>query len=92
MDGSTDSGNIEHEMIVLLHCQKNDSAEVIRCNARFFSVVVPKRTNADGLIERLCTTYIKRLGICCELSESNLLEASGKPILVGGGTDGASVN
>ena len=29
---------------------------------------------------------------CCEFDKSNLLEASRKLILVGGGTDGSSIN
>jgi len=91
MDGSTDAGNIEEEIFVLLHCLKDDSAEVIRCNARFFSVVAPKKADADGLIECL-STVLQEIGICSEIKKSNLLEVVGKPILVGGGTDGASVN
>ena len=55
MDGSTDSGNVEDELIALLHCQEHDRAEIIRYNARFFSVVVPKRADADRLIECLST-------------------------------------
>ena len=91
IDGSTDAGNVEDEIFVLLRCHKDDSAEVIRCNARFFYVVVPKKADADGLIECL-STVLQEIGICSEVSKSNLLEAVGKPILVGGGTDGASVN
>ena len=50
MDGSTDAGNVEDEIFVLLHCFKDDKSEEVRSYARFFSVQVPKKADADGLI------------------------------------------
>ena len=38
MDGSTDAGNVEDEVFVLLHCFKDDKNEEIRSYARFVSV------------------------------------------------------
>ena len=98
MDGSTDAGNIEDEIFVLLYCLKDDSAEVIRCNARFFSVVASKKADADGLTECSSTVIeclspvLQKNGICSEFSKSNLFEVVGKLILVRGETNVASVN
>ena len=38
MDGSTDAGNVEDKIFVLLQCFKDDKSEEIRSYARFFSV------------------------------------------------------
>ena len=43
MDGSTDAGNVEDELFVLLHCCKDDNAEEIKRNVRFFTVAMSKK-------------------------------------------------
>jgi len=91
MDGSTDAGNVEDEVFVLIHCFKDDKSEVICSHARFFSVQVPKKADADGLIACL-GSVLQEIGISNVLDKSCVLESDDKPILVGGGTDGASVN
>ena len=92
MDGSTDAGNVEDEVVALLHCRKDDAAEVVRSCSRYFSVQVPEKADADGLVKCLGTAL-------CELGIENILDQASvlgtddsRPILVGGGTDGASVN
>ena len=40
MDGSTDAGNVEQELVILLSCKKDDTAEEIKSYARFFSVLL----------------------------------------------------
>ena len=92
MDGSTDSGNIEDELIVIMYCIKDDVAEKVKSCARFFEVQVPDgRADADGLI--LCLgRALEKLGIQNVLDKDSVLGVESKPILVGGGTDGASVN
>ncbi len=90
MDGTTDAGNIEDELIVILYCEKNDAAGEIKSCARYFAVEVPKRADADGLIACLGNA-LKDLGVEDVLSKTSVLGAKQKPILIGGGTDGASV-
>ena len=91
MDGSTDAGNVEQELVILLSCKKDDVAEKIKSYARFFSIATPGKANASGLVTCLSES-LASLGITDILDQSNLLAAEGKPVLVGGGTDGASVN
>ena len=91
MDGSTDAGNVEDEIFVLLHCFKDDKSEEMQSYARFFSVQVPKKADADGLIDCL-GSVLQEVGISDVLNKSCVLETADKPILIGGGTDGASVN
>ena len=91
MDGSTDSGNLEQELVVVLFCQKDDSTEEIRSYARFLCVATPEKADANGLIKCLSHS-LHPLGIEDVLNQDNVLSVQGKPILVGGGTDGASVN
>ena len=43
MDGSTDAGNIEQELFILLSCKKDDIAEEIKSYAVFFLLKPPKK-------------------------------------------------
>ena len=70
---------------------KDNSSEEIWSYTRFFSVQAPSRADATGLIECL-GGVLKKLGIDDLLDQAKVLGVEGKPILVGGGTDGASVN
>ncbi len=89
MDGSTDAGNIEDELIIIMYCTKDVASESLKSCARYFAIEVP---DADGLIECL-GRGLEKLGITNFLDEKSVLGVeSDKPILVGGGTDGASVN
>ena len=47
MDGSTDSGNIEDELIVIMYCVTDKTHQRIRSCARYFSLQVPKKADAD---------------------------------------------
>ena len=58
---------------------------------RYFTVEVPKKADANGLIECL-SNALKEFGIEDILKRASVLGAQGKPVLIGGGTDGASVN
>ena len=91
MDGSTDAGNVEDELIVILYCKKDDDKEEIKSCVRYFAVKVPKKANAGGLIECLGIA-LKEFGIEDILKRASILGVEGKPVLIGGGTDGASVN
>ena len=91
MDGSIDAGNVEDELIVILYCKKDDAIEEIKSCVRYFTVEVPKKADANGLIECL-SNALKEFGIEDILKRASVLGAQGKPVLIGGGTDGASVN
>ena len=91
MDGTTDAGNIEDELIVLLHFVKDDAKEIVGTVTRFFAVEVPTKADSDGLIK--CTgNALKCLGVGDILNKAQHLQATKGPILIGVGTDGASVN
>ena len=90
MDGSTDAGNVEQELVVILTCMKDDVAEEMKSCTRFLSLESPEKANASGLVKCLSQS-LAPLGIT-DILDENMLSAEGKPVLVGGGTDGASVN
>jgi len=91
MDGSTDAGNTEQESIVALFCQKDDLKRKVKSRLRWLAMITPERADADGLLKCLSKS-LEPLGIHDVLNKENVIGVSGKPILVGGGTDGASVN
>lgn len=92
MDGSPDAANIEQEIVALLSCKIDHAAEEIRSYTRFFSVAAPERANARGLVKYLSQSLSSRR-IKDILDQDNLLRAAEvKPVMVGGGTDGALVN
>ena len=57
MDGSTDAGNVEDELVLIQYCMKDDTTQEIRCCTRFLSVEVPQKADADGLIGIRCKQY-----------------------------------
>ena len=98
IDGTTDVSKMKDEAVVMLYCKKDDFAKEIKSYTRYLSVANPNATTTDnpnatttdGLLQCLegvlkCTVGIQDI---CE--PSSVLGV--KPILVGGGTDGASVN
>ena len=89
MDGTTDSGKVDDELVVILYCKQDDVAKEIRTCARYLSVVTPNREDSDGLVDCL-KAALKRLKIDDVLDSDAVL--SGRPVLIGGGTDGASAN
>jgi hypothetical protein len=91
MDGSTDSGNIEDELVLVQYRTQDQSAEEIRSCARYLSLQVPTRANADGLIQCIGDA-LQRLGIDNILDRASVLGVDSHPVLIAGGTDGASVN
>ena len=91
MDGSTDAGKVEQELVILLSCKRDDAAREMKSYARFFFVATPTAADANGLIECL-TKCLLPSGITDILDQKSVLGVEGKPVLVGGGTDGASVN
>ena len=67
----------------------SDTAMVVGSFARYFSIEVPTRAEADGLIVCL-QQALQPLGVQDVLNKASMLGA--KSILIGGGTDRASVN
>ena len=90
MDGSTDAGNIEQEMIFVIYCKRDDKAKMMRSHTRYLALLNPTRSTAEGLIDCL-SGALERLDIDVSQKES-VLNAECRPVLVGGGTDAASVN
>ena len=91
MDGSTDSGNVEDELVLIQYCVQDAAAKEMRSYSRYLSLEVPMRANADGLIECLGNA-LRILGIDNILDRASFLGVEHKPVLIGGGTDGSSVN
>ena len=91
MDGSTDAGNIEQELVLISFCRKDDSARKVRSCTKLLSLLSPEKADADGLLKCL-SNALQPLGVTDVLDQVNVIGVSGKPVLVGGGTDGASVN
>ena len=91
MDGSVDKGKVENEVLLVQYCQlDNDSEEVISCS-RFLKLVEPRKADANGLVECL-GKGLQVMGVSDISDSEQVLNVEGKPILVGVGTDGASVN
>ena len=90
MDDSTDAANKEEELITVLYCKKDDGAHKVRSYIRYLSVQVPTRADVEGVIECLSNT-VKEVGLGQLLDRESVLGREGA-VVVGGGTDGASVN
>ena len=91
MDGSTDAGNIKQELVLISFCIKDDSAQKVRSCTKLHSLSSPEKADADGLIKCL-SSALHSLGVTDVLDQGNVIGVGEKPVLVGGGTDGASVN
>ena len=78
------------ELVLVLYCCKDDVAREVRSCTRYLAVVKPTHSNAEGLVECLGQA-LRRLGLEDIRDREEVLGRSG-PVLVGGGTDGASVN
>jgi len=52
-DGTTDAGNQEDQLIVLAHCEKNETTSEVAACTRYFSVHTPPRADASGILS--CT-------------------------------------
>ena len=76
-------------LVIILYCRKDDACGEIKSCARYLSVVNPEKANAEGLVKSL-GECMKRVGIENVYARGEVLK--GQPIVVGGGSDGASVN
>ena len=91
VDGSTDSGNIEQELVFVLYSYKDDTAKEIRSCTRYLSVVSPTSSDTLGLVDCLGKALSEQLGISLE-DKGSILGTECRPVLIGGASDGASVN
>ena len=76
---------------MILFCKQDDTQQQKRTCARYFCVLEPTKADADGLVECL-SRALKSIGIENLLERESVLSAHELPVLVGCGTDGASVN
>ena len=90
MDGSTDAGNKEQELVFVTFCYRDVKALEIRSHTRYLSIVNPATTNSEGLVSCLQGAFAKQFDV--DIFQKDSVLNSDKPVLVCGGTDGASVN
>ena len=91
MNGTTDAGNPEDQLIILQYCMKVDLAKEIRSSPRYFSVHTLDKGDASGVLNCIADA-LKYMDVEDILDKDSVLGVEGKPVLVGGGTDGVSVN
>jgi len=84
MDGSTDVSKIDDELFLVQWCDVNGADEKIHSRMEYFTVIRPKSGDANGMFECL-QSALQEFGIAT-------LKAEKCKMLVGIGTDGASVN
>ena len=92
MDGSTDSDNLEQDVVFVVFWKKDSETQQICSVTRYLAVVTPKSGTAEGLVDCLEEAF-SRLHI--KFSEEIDHPSTSQdciPILVGGGSDGTSVN
>ena len=51
MDGTTDAGNVEEELVALVFCTKDASTQQLITCSRFLSLYSPKKADASGLLQ-----------------------------------------
>ncbi|KAL5506170.1 hypothetical protein EMCRGX_G007757 [Ephydatia muelleri] len=91
MDGSTDAGKLEQELVVVLTCWQDDTMREMKSSSRYLHVTTPARGDAEGLMKAL-SECLSPLGVTDLLDQAKVLGVIGMPVLVSCGTDGASVN
>ena len=84
LDGSTDTANIDNEVILAVWCDRDGRDEKVHTRMEYFTVVRPQSVTAEGLLKVL-ESGLQVLGI-------NEISAENCKKLVGIGTDGASAN
>lgn len=85
MDTTTDAGNVEDELFVLLFCKKDDAMQRITSCTCYLCVKKPERVDAQDQVDCLETALAM-------LRINNATDLSSKPVPLGIGTDGASAN
>ena len=91
MDGSVDAGNLEDELIVFVHCCIDDAEQEMTTCSQFLSLYNPQKADASGLLQCIGEAMYL-LGVDDVLNQDSVLGVGTKPVLIGIGTDGATVN
>ena len=84
IDGSTDKGNVDDELFIMVWCDTNGEDELVHTRMTYFHVSRPSTVTAAGLFEELTKTLAK-LGVPS-------IDAENCSRLVGIGIDGAACN
>ena len=78
---------IESKSLSLLFTVAEMLTQEVKSSTRYLGIISPDSCRATGPIDCLKTVLLERL----EATVDNVLQGD-KPVLIGGGTDGASVN
>ena len=84
LDGSTDDGNVDKELVLVVWFDKNGGDEKLCTRTSHFKIMRPSTVNAQGLFDTL-QEVLQNLGI-------QAIDSEKCTRLVGIGTDGASAN
>ena len=84
LDGSTDKGNIDNELLLIVWCDADGTDEKIHTKMCYFSVCRPESVSAEGLFA-VVGRALQNIGI-------RAITTGDCKRLVGFGTDGASAN
>ena len=82
MDGTTDCGNHEDELMVLVYCFKNDAVEEITSCTRYLSLRSPQHADASGLLDCVGDA-LSLFGVDSVLNQDSVLRVEGQPVLLG---------
>ena len=63
MDGTTNAGRVEDQLIAVLHCIKDDSNELIGSVTRFFSIQVPSKADGSGFLIKCVGNALRGFGL-----------------------------
>ena len=63
MDGSTDCGNREQELIFIVYCNRDANTQEVKSSTRYLGIISPDSCRATGLIDCLKTVLLERLEV-----------------------------
>ena len=81
-DVSTDAGNVEWNLVILLSCKKDDIAEEIKSYARRFKVTAPEKGRCKWTGEMPVTIFLTSSN--SKHPQLSVLRAERNPVLVDG--------
>ena len=91
IDGTTDAGNQEDELILVVYCDENEETGEITTRTCYFSVHTSSRADASGILSFIRDAF-KLVGIENLLDRECVLGVENFPALIGVGTNGVAVN
>ena len=72
MDGSTDAGKLEQELVVVLTCWQDDMTQEMKSSSHYLHVTTPARGDAEGLMKAL-SECLSPLGVTDLLDQAKVL-------------------